>query len=346
MKRKIFSVLVAFAFVVSIISFVNANNNAKSSNELAVLLPSSDMVLTLDSDRFLNQALPQILSSNESVLTNINDEIAKIKTKTGLDLREFRQVAVGVKTVEISKGKTSFQPVFLARGTVTAETLVSVVKLASNGKYKTETINGRTVYIFSPKEIVEANKDKVKSGNSIFDKLAKNMSSSLSKEIAMSAYDSNTIAFGLPNRVRATVGNTPRISNDVLGLLNRKPNSIINMGAKTPYGLSQFMPMDNDELGKDLDSIRQIQGSMNVENDNTLVSLLAKTEQTSQAESLEANLKALQMVFSRILLGMKGEDKKVYGRTLSNMEIMRQTDEISIDMSIPQSDIDKIIGKK
>lgn len=347
MKRKIFAVLVAFAFVAGTIGHISADNNETNKfSELAVLLPESDMVMTLDSERFLNQALPQILSANQPMLTRINTEINKIKDKTGLDLREFRQVAIGIKSKQISAQETDFEPVFLARGTLSAKMLISVVKIASNGKYRTEKVGGRTIYIFSPKEIIEENKDKIGGGSSIFDKAMDRMSKSLSKDIAMAAYDSNTIVFGIPSRVRETVGNSRRISNDVLGLLNRKPNSIMNMGAKVPYGLSKFLPLDNDELGKDLDSIRQMQGSMDVNDGNTLFSFLTKTEQIGQAESLESNLQALQIVFSRILSGMKGADKKVYGRTLGNMEISRQTDEVSIDLTIPQSDIDVILGKK
>jgi hypothetical protein len=347
MKRKIFAVLIAFAFVAGTIGHTSADaRKVNKFSELAVLLPESDMVMTLDSERFLNQALPQILSANQPMLSKINTEIIKIKDKTGLDLREFRQVAIGIRSKQISPAETDFEPVFLARGTVNAKMLVSVVKIASNGKYKTENVGGRTIYIFSPKEIIEENKDKIGGGSSIFDKTMSKMSKSLSKDIAVAAYDSNTIAFGSPARVRETVGNTARISNDVLGLLDRKPNSIINMGAKVPFGLSKFMPLDNDEFGKDLDSIRQMQGSMDVNEGNTLISFLAKTEQIGQAESLESNLQALQMVFSRILAGMKGADKKVYGRTLGNMVIARQTDEVSIDLTIPQSDIDVILGKK
>ncbi len=113
-----------------------------------------------------------------------------------------------------------------------------------------------------------------------------------------------------------------------------------------PFGLSQFLPLDNDELGKDLDAIRQVQGSMDVNDGSTMFSLIAKTQDADQAESLEANLQAMQMVFSRILSGMKGNDKKVYGRTLGNMEISRESDEIIIDLAVPQTDIDVIIGKK
>ncbi len=347
MTRKIFTILIAFAFVAGTIGYVSADDKTKKdSSELAVLLPESDMVMTMDAERFLDVALPQILSANQAKLKQVNNIIAEVKSKTGLDLREFRQVAVGVRSKQISSVETDFEPVVLARGTINAKTLVSVAKLASNGKYKTEEVGGRTIYIFSPKDLIEQHKDKIKGGNSLFDKTLDKMSKSFSKDIAVAAYDSNTIAFGIPSRVRETVGNTPRISNNVLGLLNRKPNSIINVGANMSSGLSKFLPLDNDELGKDLDSIRQMQGSMDVADGKTLVSILAKTEQTVQAESLESNLQALQMVFSRLLLGMKGDDKKVYGRTLANMEISRRADEISIDLAVPQSDIDAIIGEK
>ncbi len=353
MKRKIFVVLVAFAFIAGTIGYTSAeedqkktNDEVNASNELATLLPASDMVVTLDAERFLNQALPQILSANKPMLAKINIEVDKIKDKTGLDLREFRQVAIGIRSKQISATETDFEPVVLARGTITAKTLVSVAKLASKGKYKTEKVDGRTIYIFSPKEIIDENKDKIGGGNSMIDKALGSMSKSLSKDIAMVAYDSNTIAFGMPSRVRETIGNSARISNDVLGLLDRKPNSIMNMGAIVPAGLSKFLPLDNDEFGKDLDSIRQMQGSMSMFEADTLVSFLAKTEKLEQAENLEGNLQAMQMVFSRILKGMKGKDKQLYGRMLGNLEITRSSDEVMIDLTVAQSDIDAIIGKK
>ncbi len=346
MKRSILIFAIAFAFIASSIGYTSADNKKKSSSDLAVLLPQSDMVVTLDSQRLMNVALPQILSSNQPILSKIDKGISDVKAKTGLDLKEFDNVAIGIKSKQVSAKETDFETVILARGTVNAKTLVSVAKLASNGKYKTEKVGGRTIYIFSPKVVIEQNKDKINAGgNSIMDKMFGKLSNSLSKDIAMAAYDSNTIVFGMPSRVVETVENTPRISNDVLGLLNRKPTSIINMGAKVPFGLSRFLPLDNDELGKDLDSIRQMQASMDVNEGNTIFSVLAKTAQVGQAESLEDNLSALQMVFSRILKGMKGDDKKVYGNTLGNMKITRQSDEIMLDLIVPQSDIDLIIGK-
>lgn len=347
MKKYVLTVLTALVLAAGVIGHVSADSGAeKSAAELAVLLPESDLVMTMDAGRFLDQALPQILSANRSMLDKVNGEIERIKTRTGLDLREFRQVAVGIRSRQVSATETDFEPVVLARGTINAKMLVSVVKLASNGKYRTETIGGRTVYIFSPKEVIEENRDKLGGGgNTLADKALAKMSRSFSKEIAMAAFDTNTLVFGMPERVRETVGNSPRISNEVLSLLNRNPGAIINFGARTSAGLSKFLPLDNDELGRDLDAIRQVQGSMDVAAGNTIFSVFAKTEQTAQAESLEGNLQALQTVFSRLLMGMKGDDKQIYGRTLANMEIARRDNEVSIDLSIPQADIDRIIGK-
>lgn len=345
MTKKIIIILGLLAFVASGIGFA-VSADTKSSGQLAVLLPESDGVIVFDSERFLNQALPQILSSNQPMLEKINSKLDELKGKTGLDLRQFTEVAVGIKSNKVAANKVELEPVILARGTMNSKALVAVAKLASNGKYKTERAGSRTIYIFSPKEVIDKNKAKNKNNNSMGDKVLDKMFKHLSKEIAMTAYDSNTIAIGSVSRVKATIGNSPRISNEVLSLLDRKQTAVANVGIILPNGLSQYVGMDNDELGTNLNSIRQIQGSMDVANNITSVSVMAKTSQTSEAESLEEMLMGLKMVGKGFLGGMKGDDKKVYARMVENMKISREMNEVMLDLNVPQTDLDIIIGKK
>ncbi len=347
MTKKVLAVLAVFAFVASSIGYVSADTDTKSSNsQLAVLLPESDGVATLDSRRLLNQALPQILSANQPMLNKVNGTINKIKDETGLDMRQFSEVAVGIKSKQVSEKEIEMEPVVLARGTITSKALIAVARLASNGSYTTEKVGDRTIYIFSPQEIIEKNKPKDKKGNSMFDKALDKMFKQLSREVALTAYDSNTIAFGSVSRVKQTISNSPRISNDVLSLLSRSPNAIANVGMNLPKGMSQYVGLDNDEIGTNLDSIRQMQGSMNVNGDTTSLSLMARTQQPTQAEGLEETLLGLQLVGKGLLGGMKGADKKVYARMVKNMEISRQSNEVSLNLNVPQADIDVIIGKK
>ncbi len=346
MTKKIIIILALLAFVASGIGFA-VSADTKRSGQLAVLLPESEGVIVFNSERFLNQALPQVLSSNQPMLAKINGKIDELKGKTGMDLRQFTEVAVGIKSRKAAAGKFELEPVILARGTMDSKALVAVAKLASNGKYKTEKVGSRTVYIFTPKEVVDKNKPKDKDNNdSIADKVVDKMFKQLSKEVALTAYDSSTIAIGSVSRVKETIGNTPRISNEVLNLLNRKETAVINVGMVLPSGLSKYVGLDNDELGTNLDAIRQLQGSLDVAGNTTSLSVMAKTSQNAQAESLEEMLMGLQMVGKGLLGGMKGSDKQVYAKMVENMKISRETNQIMLDLNIPQSDLDVIIGKK
>jgi hypothetical protein len=340
MKHKIFAITAFFAFILISIGAVSAQT--KSKNQLAALLPESDGVINLDVQRLLNEAVPQILSGNPTMVDHINQKIDQIRDKTGLDLRQFEQVAVGVSTNQISAQQIDFEPVILARGKYNANALIAVAKLASKGKYREEKIGNRTIFIFSGKEIVEQNKPQMK--NSWFDKMLERVLNSLSKDIAVTAYDGNTLAFGSPERVRATFESKARVSNEVLSLINRKPNAVASFGAKLPNGLSKFIDLDNDELGQTLDSIRQLSGAVEISDGNTAISVLAKTLKAEQAQSLHETLEGLQMIGKAFIGGGKGDDKKVYARMIENVRFTRNLTEVSLDLQVPQSDINILLA--
>lgn len=344
MKSKIFVLLIIAAFLLSVVGLIFADTNkAARANELAGLLPTSDMVVTVDTQRLFDQALPQIFSANQEKLTQINAKIDEIKAKTGLDARQFRQIAAGVSTKQVSANEVDYEPFVLARGTFNAGGLISVAKLASKGKYREEKIAGRTVYVFAAKEMVEKNKPQAK--DSTFDKFFDKILNSLTKEIALTSYDDNTIAFGSLARVREAFEKKTRVGSDVLTLANRNPNAFVNFGAKFPNGLSNLIVLDNDELGKNLDGIRQVSGALSVENNSANLSLAAKTAQAEQAQSLHDLLNGLRF-FGNIVRGQAGEDKKVYARMIDGYKVTRSGSEVVFDLQVPQTDIDILLGKK
>lgn len=340
MKSKIFVLLIIAAFLLSVVGMIFADTKKSAkANQLAVLLPASDMVVTMDAQRVFNQALPQIFSANQENLAEINSKIDDFKTKTGLDARQFQQIAIGISTKQISAKEVDYEPFVLARGTFNADSLVAVAKFASNGKYREEKVAGRTVYVFTTQEIIEKNKPQA--SNSMIDRLIR----SLTKEIALTTYDNNTLAFGSLARVREAFQTKTRVGNDVLSLANRNPNAIMNFGAKFPNGLSNLIVLENDELGKSLDGIRQVSGAMNIENGGANLSLAAKTAKEDQAQSLHNLIEGLRF-FGNIVRGQKGEDKKVYARMIDGFKINRSGSELSFDLQVPQADIDILLGKK
>ena len=346
MKFKIFAFLMTAAVVSGAFSFfTGTKTSAKTGGELAALLPASDIVVTLDSQKMLAQALPQILSANQEKLAGINAHIDSIKTKTGFDLRQFDQVAVGLKTRQISPTNAEFDPFVLAHGSFNANALIAVAKVASKGKYREEKLGKRTIYIFDVKDA--AGQNKPSANNSFFDRILEKAINGLSKEIAVTDYDEKTLAFGTTDRLREAFAKTKsRISPEVLGLVNKNPNAVMAFGGKMPKGLSALLPLDNDELGRNLDSIHQFSGSLDIGDGTTTFSAAAKTLKPDQAQSLHDTLQGLQMLGRAFLGGSDRADRQVYARMAENAQITRNNNEILLDLKIPQTDIDVLVGKK
>ncbi len=343
MRYKIFAFVAACAFVLNGIGAGFAQTKATAAvqtKELAALLPASDGVVSLDVQKLLSESIPQILAGKPQMLGDINAKIDEFRDKTGLDARQFEQIVIGVAMREITAREVNLEPVFLARGKYNANALIAVAKLASNGKYREERIGSRTVYVFTGKEIVARNKPQTK--NSWFDKAIERMINGLTKEIAVTSLDGNTLAFGSLARVRETFETKTRASAEVLSLINRKPNAVISFGAALPNGLSKFVDLDNDELGRTLDSIRQMSGALEVSANNATLSVAAKTLQAEQAQTLHETLEGLQML-GKAFIGGKSEDKKVLARMIDNARITRSGAEVMLDLQVPQSDINILL---
>jgi hypothetical protein len=176
----------------------------------------------------------------------------------------------------------------------------------------------------------------------IFNAVLKNMPD----ELAVTAFDAKTLALGSPARLRETFETKTKVGADVLALVNRKPGAIMSFGANTPNGLAQFIDLDDDELGKTLGAVRQVSGAMDMTAGSTAVSINAKTTDAGQAESLESTLVTLQQLGKGLLGGMGGKDKKVYSRMVSNLKIARTGTQVALDLQVPQTDINVLLGDK
>jgi hypothetical protein len=352
MKNRFLPLFLAFVLILNTVgaAFADIKSNGKNNqaSQLVAILPASDAVVTFDAKRFMSDALPQILSGNQTLLTKVFAHVSEVKAKTGIDLRQFEQVAVGVTAKRITAKEYDFEPVILARGQINSTSLLAAAKLAANGKYREEKAGGKTIFIFAAKEIA-ANNPQIATGKNaqMIDKVI----GKLSQELAVTAFDSNTLAFGTAARVRQTLDAKTRVGTDVTNLLSRKQtsvkqNSVMNFAAKLPVGMSAFLPLDNDELGKNIDSIQYLYGSMDVAGETTAVQLTAKTQNDTQAQALFETLEGLQFVGKAFLGSAKGADKQVYARMIENVKFARAANEVSIDLQVQQSDINVLIGEK
>ncbi|MEZ5308500.1 MAG: hypothetical protein R2684_15255 [Pyrinomonadaceae bacterium] len=332
-------------FSALVMPFASLPAGASTSTDLAAKLPASDGVIVVDPNRLMNEALPQILSENPTLLAKINTEISKLSSKTGLDLKKFNSVAIGLNDVTLEGGGQEYEMVMLAKGTVSEKSIKQAASTASKGDFKTKEFKGKKLYLFSVKELIDANKPAgAKTG--FGEKLMDQFFGTLNKEVALTLFDDSTVAFGTPSRVMAAIEGTTKISPDLLGLLNRKPNSLASLGLNLKDGLSRFFILEEDELGESLGSVRRLQASFDVNDGVSNLSIAAKTINSESAEGLAFTIQAMTEVFASILKKNSGADKQVYARMLENLAVEQNADEITIDLSVTKADMDVVVGGK
>ena len=353
MNRKNFAFLFIFVFILGAISTfaqpkrvrqVPAKQVIQVTNALAASLPASDGVINIDLKRLMNEALPQMFATNPEMMTEINGKITEVQNRTGIDLRQFEQIAVGITFKQVSAKEVDFAPLILGRGKFNAGALLALAKIAAKGKYHEEKIGEKVVYVFSAQQIMEQNKPAIT--NSTLGKMVDKALKSLKNEIAVTTFDDNTLAIGTLERVRETFTTQTKINPGILAFVNRKPNAVMSFGANTPKGMTAFFDLDNDEIGKMLAGVRALYGSMDAVDGNMSVAVVAKSADLQNAKDMEESLAGFQMVGKGLLSGSKGKDKEVYARMIDNAKITRKLTEVMLDLKVPQSDINILLGKK
>jgi len=344
MRTKFIAFIAAGLLLLNSVAFaaVDTRTAKRQASRLVGLLPASDAVITFDAKRALDGALPKVFQANQPMYNEIMAKIAEAEAKTGIDLRKFEQVAVGVSYVKRSATETDYEPVAIASGDINAGALLAIAKLASNGTYRTETISGRTVYVFSTKDIA-VNASPVKVTNSKVAGTVGKAMDSLVKDVAVTAYDRNTLVIGSIERVKETLDGKTHVGSDLTSLLPTG-NTVASFAARAPEGLTKLLPLDNDEFGANIQSIQYVAGSFDVNAVGADLEVLARTKKADQAQSLKDTLDGLQMLGKAFLGASKSPDKQVYARMVKNLKLDIRGNDVTLSLVVPQADIDTLIA--
>lgn len=160
--------------------------NADANADLMRSAPPSDVVVTVDAATLLNKTLPSWLADKPETLKRFNDNIARVHSDTGVDLRQVDRILLAAASG--ANAQTSF--VLLAEGNFLALTqpagaarLVDAFK-ATYPKFdvRTESYGDATLYVMPEKAAPEAKPD-----------------------LSMAILDGRTFAFGTPDAVRGVI---------------------------------------------------------------------------------------------------------------------------------------------
>lgn len=346
MKFRVFTALAIAVLALNFAGSTLADGSKKKAAgaDLVAMLPASHGVVSIDVRRLLNEGLPTMLSSKPDWVAKMNQGIDDLRGKTGLDLRMFDHAAVGVNVTDLGGGKFDVDPVVLAKGDFNAGSLIAIAKVASEGKYREETVGTHSLIIFSIKKAADKATAKAGSADDRTKGIVDAVGDSLSEEVAVTALSADTLAFGTVARVRETIEGKTKVSPKVKALLAKYPNTIAKFGATVPEGLSKFVPMENDEIGKNIDSIRAISGAFNVTPIETTFMLSAKTMQAAQAKGIYETLDGLMLWGGNIFSASKRDDQQVFGRLIKSAKLTQKANVVDLTLPVAQSDIDSLIG--
>ena len=308
-----------------------ARNTAPAAPTLMSSLPQSDAVAQVKVKQLLSEAMPRILAGNPTKLNEVNASLDRFKERTGLDPRMFQQVALGVRFTYPSEGVTKVETVALAEGTFSAAGMVAAGRVASNGKYREEKYQDKTIYIFSIDENIKL--------LGLFDvKIG---------ELAAAPLNTNTLALGDPAGVRSVIDasrSRKRVNTELIALANRDPNAVIGFGSNITEQLVANLDIGNAPIGADLRTLRQVYGSVATTETDLQLFVAARAVNAEAAKNFGDTLEGLKQ-FGALFVGRLSGAKGVLAKSaLSNMKISSAANELQIRTSVAQAEVGPLLG--
>ena len=306
-------------------------NTAPAVPTLMSSLPESDAVAHVKMQQLLSEAMPRILAGNPAKLSEVNASMDRFKDRTGLDPRMFQQVALGLRFSYPSEGVTKVQTVALANGTFSAAAMVAAGRVASNGKYREEKYQDKTVYIFTVDENLKL--------LGLFDVRI--------GELAAAPLDTNTIALGDPAGVRRVIDSgrsRKRANAELIALASKDPSAVIGFGSNITEQLVGNLDIGNAPIAADLRTLRQVYGSVGTTESDLQLFLAARAVNAQAAKNLGDTLEGLKQ-FGSFFVGRLSGAKGVLAKSaLSNLKIVADANELQIRTSVAQAEVGPLLG--
>lgn len=303
---------------------------AKSAPTLLSALPASDAVALIKVRRVLDEAMPKLLAENPARIAEVNAELDKFKTDTGVDPRSFEQMAVGIQYTYPSEGVTKFKTVAIARGTFNSNAIVAAGRLAANGKYREEKYQGKTIYLFTLDRQL---------------KLAGLWDINV-RDLAVVSLDGGTLGLGDLSAVQGAIdaAKSKKYANpELVALASRDINAIVGFGGDITEALMQNLRITNDGIARELTAVRKVYGSLGMTASDLELTLAARTVDADSAKNLSDTVEGLRQL-GGLFVGRLSAVKGALARTaLANLKITTQGNELQLRTAVAQSQVTPLI---
>ena len=283
MSKKIYAAI--FALIVAGLTIAASFNYrgrttaaplpSSSAPELLGMLPASDAVAFVDTQRTLSKVVPHIFINDSATFARVNQEIDKFRDETGTDARQFDVIVVGVRFKKTSAPGLEFVTGFVSGRFEASEAIANAqakAKAKRPAQWKEEQYQGTTIYVTE--------------GSGGF---------------CLAAFDSNTLVFGDIEGIRATLdvraGRGSRVDSSLVELATINESAVAGFAANVPPTIAQQVA-GSDELGKAFASVNKVYGSAEATATMGAISIILRSETGEQAQALAEKLGTLKQLAS------------------------------------------------
>ena len=163
--------------------------------------------------------------------------------------------------------------------------------------------------------------------------------------LAVVVLDANTLAFGQPDRVRATVdalGGGTRVASDVVALAQRDPNAIIGMGGNVPAAL-RGIELPSPELSKSVASIRQFYSSFGTSASGFQMLTVLRTDNAEAARNLSDTVEGLKLLAPLGIARMPVAKAKQLQQLVDNTKVTTAGNDVQISLDVADASVATLV---
>ncbi len=329
-RLLVFTLLTVFGVSLAAAPPAGAGQRRQVTPGAFAFLPPSDAVLVVDVRRLMNETLPQVLATNGGKLAQINADIDQFKTKTGVDPRGFDRLVVATRFTHPTPSVTKLEPVAIAQGKFDVNAVAAAGRQAAKGNLREEKYHGSTIMTFGVNDQLK-----------LF-----GIWNLKVRELSVCALNSNTLAIGSLNNVRAAIdaARLRRQSNvELVALATRDPQAVIGFGANMSRDLMANFNLGTDAIAQDVGSIRQVYGSIGNTTTDVSLAVVARTDTPVSAKNLGDTVTGLKQLAGFLVMRLKADQQALAQSALENLKVKPRGNELEIRTQFAAANLAAVI---
>lgn len=199
-------------------------------------LPESDVILFINPQRILSEVVPKVMPAKD--VEDMRKGFEMMRQNAGVDPTKVDYIVLAIR-VKKPTDNLNFQPpeiMAVASGDFSAEALMVMARMASQGKLRDEIYGSKTLGLMTIDPIVkEAEKNPILKSFT---------------EVGVVTLSPNSIAVGSPSYLRAAIDagqGKDRISAESLNSLVRDPNVLLSIAGRPWHAFTKAFGMQGTE---------------------------------------------------------------------------------------------------